>query len=305
MPSGSIPLALQSLFYKLQYSDTSIATKELTKSFGWDIYDSSMQHDVQELNKVLCEKLEDKMKGTVVEGTIQKLFEGHHMNYIECINVDYKSTRMESFYDLQIDVKGCRDVYASVDKYVEVERLKGDNKYHAEQFGFAGYYNFLYELMYLFDDAPLFQDAKKGVLFIDFPPVLHLQLKRFEYDFMQDTMVKINDRYEFPLRLDLDRENEKYLSPEADRSVHNLYTLYSVLVHSGGVHGGHYYAFIRPTVSDQWEASLVLKDELPLINKSDIGDLVLKDELPSINKSDIGDLAELPAHCKDVQQMDV
>lgn len=35
------------------------------------------------------------------------------------------------------------------------------------------------------------QDAKKGVLFIDFPPVLQLQLKRFEYDFMRDTMVKV------------------------------------------------------------------------------------------------------------------
>ncbi|XP_070051090.1 ubiquitin C-terminal hydrolase 12-like isoform X2 [Nicotiana tabacum] len=232
MPSGSIPLALQSLFYKLQYSDTSVATKELTKSFGWDTYDSFMQHDVQELNRVLCEKLEDKMKGTVVEGTIQKLFEGHHMNYIECINVDFKSTRKESFYDLQLDVKGCRDVYASFDKYVEVERLEGDNKYHAEEHGL--------------------QDAKKGVLFIDFPPVLQLQLKRFEYDFMRDTMVKINDRYEFPLELDLDRENGKYLSPDADRSVRNLYTLHSVLVHSGGVHGGHYYAFIRPTLSDQW-----------------------------------------------------
>ncbi|KAK4581875.1 hypothetical protein RGQ29_025152 [Quercus rubra] len=232
MPSGSIPLALQSLFYKLQYNDSSVATKELTKSFGWDTYDSFMQHDVQELNRVLCEKLEDKMKGTVVEGTIQQLFEGHHMNYIECINVDYKSTRKESFYDLQLDVKGCRDVYASFDKYVEVERLEGDNKYHAEEHGL--------------------QDAKKGVLFIDFPPVLQLQLKRFEYDFMRDTMVKINDRYEFPLELDLDRENGKYLSPEADRSVRNLYTLHSVLVHSGGVHGGHYYAFIRPTLSDQW-----------------------------------------------------
>ncbi|XP_064961980.1 ubiquitin C-terminal hydrolase 12 isoform X2 [Musa acuminata AAA Group] len=232
MPSGSIPLALQSLFYKLQYSDNSVATKELTKSFGWDTYDSFMQHDVQELNRVLCEKLEDKMKGTVVEGTIQHLFEGHHMNYIECINVDYKSTRKESFYDLQLDVKGCRDVYASFDKYVEVERLEGDNKYHAENHGL--------------------QDAKKGVLFIDFPPVLQLQLKRFEYDFMRDTMVKINDRYEFPLQLDLDSDNGKYLSPEADRRVRNLYTLHSVLVHSGGVHGGHYYAFIRPTLSDQW-----------------------------------------------------
>lgn len=37
--------------------------------------------------------------------------------------------------DLQLDVKGCHDVYASFDKYVEVEHLDGDNKYHAEQYG--------------------------------------------------------------------------------------------------------------------------------------------------------------------------
>ncbi|KAG6427242.1 hypothetical protein SASPL_111484 [Salvia splendens] len=262
-PSGSIPLALQSLFYKLQYSDTSVATKELTKSFGWDTYDSFMQHDVQELNRVLCEKLEDKMKGTVVEGTIQQLFEGHHMNYIECINVEYKSTRKESFYDLQLDVKGCKDIYASFDKYVEVERLEGDNKYHAEQYGL--------------------QDARKGVLFIDFPPVLQLQLKRFEYDFVRDTMVKINDRYEFPLQLDLDRENRKYLSPEADSSVRNLYTLHSVLVHSGGVHGGHYYAYIRPTLSDQWfkfDDERVTKEDMKRALEEQYGG---EEELPQTN----------------------
>ncbi|KAJ7975928.1 ubiquitin carboxyl-terminal hydrolase 12 [Quillaja saponaria] len=263
MPSGSIPLALQRLFYKLQYNDRSVSTKELTKSFGWDTYDSFMQHDVQELNRVLSEKLEDKMKGTVVEGTIQQLFEGHHMNYIECINVDYKSTRKESFYDLQLDVKGCRDVYASFDKYVEVESLEGDNKYHAEEHGL--------------------QDAKKGVLFIDFPPVLQLQLKRFEYDFMRDTMVKINDRYEFPLQLDLDRDNGKYLSPDADRSVRNLYTLHSVLVHSGGVHGGHYYAFIRPTVSDQWfkfDDERVTKEDVKRALEEQYGG---EEELPQTN----------------------
>ncbi|CAH1436049.1 unnamed protein product [Lactuca virosa] len=46
--------------------------------------------------------------------------------------------------------------------------------------------------------------------------------------------------------------NGKYLSPDADKCVRNLYNLHSVLVHNGGVHGGHYYAFIRPTLSDKW-----------------------------------------------------
>ena len=34
-------------------------------------------------------------------------------------------------------------------------------------------------------------------------------------------------------------------------AVRNLYKLHSVLVHSGGVHGGHYYAYIRPATK-QW-----------------------------------------------------
>ncbi|KAL0417529.1 UNVERIFIED_CONTAM: Ubiquitin carboxyl-terminal hydrolase 12, partial [Sesamum radiatum] len=194
-----MPMALQSLFYKLQHIERSVATKDLTKSFGWDTQDAFLQHDVQEFNRVLCEKLEEKMKRTIVEGAIQHLFEGHQKNYIECINVDYKSSRLESFYDLQLDVKGCHDVYASFDKYVAIEHLDGDNKYHAGQYG-----------------------------------------------------LQINDRYEFPLQLDLDRDNGRYLSPEADRRVRNLYILHSVLVHNGGVHGGHYYAFIRPTLSNQW-----------------------------------------------------
>ena len=35
-PENSIPLSLQRIFYKLQYSDASVSTKQLTKSFGWD-----------------------------------------------------------------------------------------------------------------------------------------------------------------------------------------------------------------------------------------------------------------------------
>lgn len=37
-------------------------TTELTKSFGWTSLDSFLQHDVQEFNRVLQDKLESKMK---------------------------------------------------------------------------------------------------------------------------------------------------------------------------------------------------------------------------------------------------
>ncbi|KFK43995.1 hypothetical protein AALP_AA1G201100 [Arabis alpina] len=70
------------------------------------------------------------------------------------------------------------------------------------------------------------------------PHVLHLQLNRFHDG------TKLNDRYEFPLQLDLERDNRKYFSADADKSVRNIYTLHSVLVQSGEVNHGHYYAFM-------------------------------------------------------------
>lgn len=41
---------------------TPPGTTELTKSFGWKSLDSFLQHDVQEFNRVLQDKLESKMK---------------------------------------------------------------------------------------------------------------------------------------------------------------------------------------------------------------------------------------------------
>ena len=42
----------------------------------------------QELNRVLVDKLEEKMKGTSVEGTMAHLFRGKFSNYVRCIAVD-------------------------------------------------------------------------------------------------------------------------------------------------------------------------------------------------------------------------
>lgn len=48
------------------------------------------------------------------------------------------------------------------------------------------------------------QDAKKGVRFKRFPPVLTIHLKRFEYDMVTGNMVKVNDRFAFPRRMNID-----------------------------------------------------------------------------------------------------
>ncbi|KAI9357685.1 ubiquitin carboxyl-terminal hydrolase 5 [Zopfochytrium polystomum] len=227
-PTKSIPLALQRVFYQLHHSDLPVGTTELTKSFGWDTVDSFMQHDVQEFNRVLQDNLESKMKGSKAEGAISRLFVGKYKSFIKCINVNYESSRIEDYYDIQLNVKGFKNLRESFVDYIVVETLDGDNKYMAEGFGL--------------------QDARKGVIFTSYPPVLHLQLKRFEYDMERDAMVKINDRYEFPQEIDL----TDFLEGGSSANPPQKYHLHGVLVHSGDLHGGHYCAFLKPEVGGKW-----------------------------------------------------
>ncbi|KRY78994.1 Ubiquitin carboxyl-terminal hydrolase 7, partial [Trichinella pseudospiralis] len=134
------------------------------------------------------------------------------------------------FYELQFSDKpvGTKKLtlYESFKDYVAVETLEGDNKYDAGDYGL--------------------QEATKGVVFIKFPPVLHLQLMRVQYDPLNDQNLKINDRFEFPEKLDLD----EFL--ESKESTPAKYTLHAVLVHSGDFHGGHYVVYINPKGNGRW-----------------------------------------------------
>jgi len=225
------------------------------------------------------------MKGTVADGYTKKIFSGEVLSYIRCINVLYDSKRTEDFYDIQLDVKGCRNIYESFDKYTSIEVLNGDNQYDA---GIHGK-----------------QDAQKGVIFLTFPPVLTIHLKRFDFDFQTMGFTKIHDYFEFPQRLVLDKyiahpdslllnggvrlgrgrerggegrgggggdnneevdflrerkedfiteeeeeqqqQQQQHAASSSSASASNVYILHSVLVHQGDVGGGHYYAYIRPT----------------------------------------------------------
>ncbi|KAK6454584.1 ubiquitin carboxyl-terminal hydrolase [Scheffersomyces xylosifermentans] len=229
----SVALSLQRIFYLLSTSKEPVGTLELTKSFGWDSSDAFTQHDVQELNRILMDKLETAMKGSEIENSLNDIFVGKMKSYIRCVHVPYESSRVEDFWDIQLNVKGFKNLQESFANYIEIEMLEGENKYQA-------------------GDEHGYQDAKKGVVFESFPPVLHLQLKRFEYDFMVDDLVKIDDFYEFPDSIDL----RPYLDEELPKEVLDqnwTYNLHGVLVHQGSISNGHYYAMIKPQArNDTW-----------------------------------------------------
>lgn len=230
-PALPLLTALQNLFYRLQTSEAVVSCRELMRSFGWDTADAFMQHDAQELNRLLCDRLEEQMKGTAMDGAIKRLFEGEFENYIECVEIDYTSKRDETFYDLQLNVRNDvgRDLTSleeSLRDFISEETLEDENAYDAGSHGK--------------------QKARKGIRFKRFPPVLYIQLKRFMFDAERMDMCKLNGRLEFPQILDLE-----VFAPGS-----GTYLLHTVVVHSGGVSSGHYYAFVRlrdgENGSDRW-----------------------------------------------------
>lgn len=86
---------MQRVFYELQTSDKAVDTRRLTRSFGcalsmarlhiysfalshrWDSADAYLQHDVQEMCRVLMDNLESKMKNNPkIAKVIADLFRG-------------------------------------------------------------------------------------------------------------------------------------------------------------------------------------------------------------------------------------
>jgi hypothetical protein len=199
----------------------------LTRSFGWDDLALESQQDIQEFMRLVIENLEEKLRGTSQENAIANLFKGSYRSFVRCVSVAFESSRQETFYDLSLVVKGCSCLEDSILKFLEVERLEGANQYTTESFGR--------------------QDAIMGSEFVELPVVLHLHLRRFEYDQRRGKMVKVVSRYEFPESIDMGA----FLT-EKKPGVDMVYDLFGVLVHSGDAREGHFYAFLRTSPSQQW-----------------------------------------------------
>lgn len=224
-----IAYALQQIFIDLTNSEKPVETRLLTKAFGWNSNDSSIRYDVQETARILMATLENKMQLTAVDGDLHKLFVGQARSFVQCVNVPFETSRREDYWSIQLNVRGFNNLYKSFDDYVQVEMLQGDNRYMARQYGL--------------------QDARKGFVFLSYPPVFYLQLKRYDFDHVTGKSVKINDFFEFPADIDLSPYLNKTIAASKDNCE---YTLHSVIVHSVESGKGHYHSYVKPTKDGPW-----------------------------------------------------
>ena len=93
--------------------------------------------------------------------------------------------------------------------------------------------------------------AVKQLSMCRLPPVMCIQLKRFEHN--TTTGSKIENRVRFPLTFDMSEfctsTMREDLEQKGDPEIH-LYDLFTVVVHEGKLNTGHYYCYFK--WRDQW-----------------------------------------------------
>ncbi|EAR89618.2 ubiquitin carboxy-terminal hydrolase (macronuclear) [Tetrahymena thermophila SB210] len=194
-----LPLQLQILFSRLQLctNRSFIDTKPLINTFGWTNSQMFQQQDVQEFCRVLFDAIEQSFDNNKESQWIRDLYEGQTENFVFCKQCKTDSIRNDNFLDLQLIIRSDFDdiLNNSIEKcmkhFVKSVELQQDNQYFCEKCNQK-------------------VDAIKGVRFKALPPILMLQLNRFDLDYTTFQRKKICDRVYFPHILNMNEFFKKY-----------------------------------------------------------------------------------------------
>ncbi|KAG2699923.1 hypothetical protein I3760_07G211200 [Carya illinoinensis] len=196
--------------------------------------DNGVQQDSHEFLTLLLSLLERCLghsKVSKARTIVQDLFRGrvsHVTTCSQCGKESEASSNMEDFYELELNVKGLKNLDESLDDYLSVEELHGDNQYFC-----ASCNNRV--------------DATRSIKLRSLPAVLNFQLKRCVFLPKTTMKKKITSAFCFPGELDM---RQRLSEPSR---LELIYDLSAVLIHKGtAVNSGHYVAHIKDEDTGQW-----------------------------------------------------
>uniref|UniRef100_A0A8C1LPE6 USP domain-containing protein n=1 Tax=Cyprinus carpio TaxID=7962 RepID=A0A8C1LPE6_CYPCA len=209
------------------------------KQFRYKPVSLREQHDALEFFNSLVDSLDEALKALGHPSMLSRILGGSFADQKICQGCPHRYECEESFTTLNVDIRNHQNLLDSLEQYVKGDLLEGANAYHCEKCNKK-------------------VDTVKRLLIRKLPPVLAIQLKRFDYDWERKCAIKFNDYFEFPRELDMEPytklEGAEVLpesqviaesSPEeSDPNDSSRYRLVGVLVHSGQASGGHYYSYV-------------------------------------------------------------
>ncbi|XP_017847600.1 probable ubiquitin carboxyl-terminal hydrolase FAF isoform X2 [Drosophila busckii] len=195
------------------------------------------QQDAVEFFMSLFESLDEGLKALGYTQLMNATLGGSFSDQKICQECPHRYSKEEPFSVFSVDIRNHSSLTESLEQYVKGELLEGADAYHCDKC-----------------------DKKvvtiKRLCVKKLPPVLAIQLKRFEYDYERVCAIKFNDYFEFPRILDMEPYTVSGLAKlegevvevgdNCQTSVETTtkYELTGIVVHSGQASGGHYFSYI-------------------------------------------------------------
>ena len=226
---------LKYLFNSLKFINSKyFIPVDFAKNFDNEELNVREQMDVDEFFNLFIDKLENHLKNTNNANLIKHFFQGKNYDNLIFQKCNHKRKNEVSFYSIQLQIKNKKNLFESLDAYIESELMENENSIICES-------------------CHMKIPSKKNQTFKTLPRILLFVLKRIEFDYYTMTKTKINDYYEFPLSFDMTNYTDDYLNNNRNiKKVNNNYKLKSIVVHSGDSNKGHYYSFIYDNNSNEW-----------------------------------------------------
>ncbi|KPI93410.1 putative ubiquitin carboxyl-terminal hydrolase FAF [Papilio xuthus] len=193
------------------------------------------QQDAVEFFMSLVESLDEALKTLGQEQLMAKTMGGTYSDQKICKGCPHRYCKEEPFSVVSLDIRNMSRLQESLEAYVRGELLEGADAYYC-------------------DKCSKKVVTVKRLCLNKLPPVLVIQLKRFEYDFEKVCAIKFNDYFEFPRELDVEPYTAWGLArAEGDATLwdggeeqtpETHYQLSGIVVHSGQASGGHYYSYV-------------------------------------------------------------
>ncbi|KAH9300739.1 hypothetical protein KI387_012322 [Taxus chinensis] len=210
--------------------------------------------DAFEFFSRLYDAIDETLKTYHPEATLAKIFGGIFAQQIICRGCPHKSEKEEAFAAISVDVKNKKNLLESLESFVQGDLLEGEDAYLCEKCNKKF-------------------DALKRTCVKSLPNTLVIHLKRFDFDYETMQQLKLKDRFEFPIHLDMKpftveglalREsqhqeigNSETVHESSQGDIGDLrpdsyyqYDLVGVIVHSGTAFAGHYYSYIKERPGD-------------------------------------------------------
>ena len=224
---------VQKLFFSLKYCKEKFYIPEsFVNNYDNEKLNVHQQMDIDEFFSNLIDKLENRLKNSENENIIKYFFQGRLNDVLTFQEgCSHHRTNISNFYSIQLQIRNKKSLYESLDTLIEGELMNEDNCIFCPECNKK-------------------MPAVKSQNFKTLPRMLIFVLKRFEFDFNTMNRIKINDYYEFPVELDMNKYTSEYLNNKDN--INNLYKLKSIVIHQGHCEGGHYYAFIRNGITQEW-----------------------------------------------------